>query len=177
MIALLAAVNEPVWRWARNLAALLLALMTLLVVVQIAIRASTGVTLAWGEELSRFMLVWMAFLIAPYAYRMGAHVSITLFLVSLPPKLRTLLLIVLHALCVWVAVVFLSESFAFVERGFSIVASTLPIKVAWVYGILPASLIGIVLCGFEILLRLVMQLREPERDWGVPGAEPLTPLE
>lgn len=169
--------NERLWRWARNLAALLLALMTLLVVVQILIRATTGVTLAWGEELSRFMLVWMAFLIAPYAYRMGAHVSITLFLVSLPPKWRTMLLIVLHALCVWVAVVFLRESFAFVERGFSIVASTLPITVAWVYAILPASLIGIVLVGVEILLRLIMQLRDPSTDWSVPGAQPMTPIE
>jgi TRAP-type transport system small permease protein len=177
LIHLLAHLNEATGRWATRLAAVLLAAMTLLVLGQIAGRATTGVTFAWIEEAARILLVWSAFLIAPYAYRMGGHVSIDLFQSSLPLKLRTALMIVLHVLVIWVSGVFLLESISFWQRGLDITAATMPVKMAWFYAIVPLSFASLILVGVELFLRLVASWRYPQQDWRVPGSQPLIPVE
>jgi TRAP-type C4-dicarboxylate transport system permease small subunit len=177
LIAALASVNAAISHWARNLSAALLAAMTIVVLVQIGSRALLSVSLTWSEELARIMLVWSAFLIAPYAYRMGANVSIDLFVNALPRRLRLALLFAVNLLVVLIAGVFFVESLGFWTRGLNMVSATMQVRMAWFYSVVPFGFAGLVLVGAEILLRLARNFADPQGDYSVPGAVRLVPLE
>lgn len=55
----------------------LLASMTLIVGANVALRYTTNHSLPWADEAARYLMIWMTFLGAGLALRMGGHVAIT----------------------------------------------------------------------------------------------------
>ncbi len=163
-------VNEWITIAARNTAGMLLIAMTAIVLVQIVYRYVLNDSLIWTEEVSKTMMVWGAFLVAPWAYRNSANVSIQMFTDVLPTTLRRLLHLVLNVLVVWIVVVFWSESFGMVERGFSIRAASLPIQVGWFFVVVPVAFGAMLLVGIELLLRDVLGLLHPDEDFEIADA-------
>ncbi len=149
---------------------MLLVAMTTIVLVQIVFRYVLNNSLIWTEEVSKTMMVWGAFLVAPWAYRNSANVSIQMFADELPTVLRRLLHLALNVLVVWIIVVFWSESFGMVDRGFSIRTASLPIQVGWFFVVIPVAFAAMFLVGIELLLRDVLTLLHPQEDFEIPGA-------
>lgn len=172
-IRLLAAINAPIARWGRSLAATLLALMLAVAVAQILSRAFFNFTLDWAEELARMALVWSVLLVAPIGYRTGGHVAISAFAESLPPRLRYVTALLLNLLVGWICLTLLIESVGLVERGLSIVGSGVPIRMAWVYAVVPASLAAMLLVSIEAVLRIGDSLRRGRWDPPLSGAVPV----
>jgi TRAP-type transport system small permease protein len=172
-IRLLAAINAPIARWGRSLAASLLALMLAVAVAQILSRAILNFTLDWAEELARISLVWSVLLVAPIGYRTGGHVAIGAFAESLPPRLRYVTALLLNVLIGWICLTLLIESFSLVERGMNIVGSGVPIRMAWVYAVVPASLAAMLLVSLEAILRIADSLRRGCWDPPLSGAVPV----
>lgn len=171
-IAALAALNAPVTRAGRDFSAVLIGCMVLLAVAQILSRALFSHTLDWAEELARVALVWGVLLVAPYAYRSGANVAIGSFAHALPPRLLVACSAVLNLLVAWVLVMLLLESFDFWRRGLSLTASALPIRMSWIYAIVPVALAALVLVSAELVLRLLRSLVRPDPDLTLAGAVP-----
>lgn len=153
LISVLGAINEGVGRTGRLIAGLFLLLMTIVVGVQVVSRYALGSPASWTEEVSRTLMVWIGFLVAPWAYRHGAHVAITMFQDALPARLRALLEIVLTALIIWIAAVFLGESVGFVLRGLKSQALSLPVPTGVLYTVIPVSLGAIILVAIEMIAR------------------------
>jgi TRAP-type transport system small permease protein len=172
-IRLLAAVNDPVARIGRNLSAALLALMVAVALAQILSRALFSYTLDWAEELARMALVWSVFLVAPFAYRAGAHVAIVAFAEALPRTLLLVLALLANLLIVWICGVFFLESFGLVRRGLTIVASSLPVAMAFIYVVVPVSLAALMLVGLEHALRLFYACRDPGAPVALSGLVPM----
>jgi TRAP-type C4-dicarboxylate transport system permease small subunit len=72
-------------RVAEWLIAVLLALMTLVTGVAIAGRFLFGYSLFWSDEVTRFLLIWVAFLGMSVGVRRGAHPGIDSLVRALPP--------------------------------------------------------------------------------------------
>ena len=170
VLGFLSIVNERFGVAARNTAGLLLMTMTAIVLVQIVFRYVLNDSLIWTEEVSKTMMVWAAFLVAPWAYRHGANVNIQIFTDELPVTLRRLLRGALNALVIWIIVVFWLESFGMVERGFSIRTASLPIPIGWFFSIVPLAFAAMLLVGIEMLLRDVLGLLHPKEDFEIAGA-------
>ena len=49
----------------------LIALMMIVILIQVFFRYVLNNSLVWPEETARFLMVWMTFIAAPIAYRMG----------------------------------------------------------------------------------------------------------
>lgn len=165
-------VNGPLSLAARNLAGALIAVMLVLALAQIVSRGAFHYSLDWAEELARVALVWSVLLVAPFAYRKGAHVAIVSFAEALPPRLLAVTSLVLNGLIVWILVVLFVESFAFWRRGLEIMASTLEIKMAWIYAIVPAAFAMLILVGVELIGRLVLHLGGAPSGIVMEGAMP-----
>jgi TRAP-type C4-dicarboxylate transport system permease small subunit len=163
-IALLAAGNDPVCRRGRDAAAVLLALMIVLAIAQILSRALLNYTLDWAEELARMSLVWSVLLVAPIAYRGGAHVAIGAFADVLPRRVLLLTSLLLNLLVGWICVMLLLESMGFWRRGLTLVSSTMGFRLAWVYAIVPVALALLVAVAAELVLRLARALAGDGRD-------------
>ena len=54
----------------------MLAIMAVLVFANVALRYLFGISLSWVEELTRYMMIWLAWLAAGLAMREGAHIAI-----------------------------------------------------------------------------------------------------
>ena len=141
-LAVLSRANEWICVAARNLAGGLMMAMTAIVLAQILFRYVLNDSLIWTEEVSKTMMVWTAFLVAPWAYRHGANVGIEM--------------------CI--------ESVGMVERGFSIRAASMPVQVGWFFGVMPLAFAMILLVGIELVLRDLLGLAYSGDDFSVPGA-------
>jgi TRAP-type C4-dicarboxylate transport system permease small subunit len=173
VIRLLAAINAPIARWGRSFAAVLLAAMLVVAIAQILSRAAFNYTLDWAEEVARMALVWSVLLAAPLGYRSGGHVAIAAFSESLPPRLLYATALLLNLLIGWICVELLVESIGFVQRGLTIVASALPIRMGYVYVIMPVSLAAMLLVACEAVLHLAVALRDGRYDLQLSGAVPV----
>jgi TRAP-type C4-dicarboxylate transport system permease small subunit len=170
VLRFLSAFNEWAGIAMRNSAGILLIVMTVIVLLQIVFRYVLNDSLIWTEEVSKTMMVWGAFLIAPWAYRNGANVSITMFVDELPPTLRRLLRLALNLLVIWIIVVFWLESFGMVDRGFLIRTASLPIQVGWFFIVIPLAFGTMLLVGVELFIRDVLALLYPKEDFEIAGA-------
>jgi TRAP-type C4-dicarboxylate transport system permease small subunit len=169
---LLAAVNAPVARTGRNLSAALIGAMVALALAQILSRAVFAYTLEWAEELARLALVWSVLLVAPFAYRSGAHVAIDSLAASLPPRLIVATSLALNCLVLWICAEMFRQSLAFWERGLTLTASALGVQMAWIYAIVPAAFAFLILVGLELVLRLAASLARPDPDLTLVGTVP-----
>mgnify|MGYP003689987265 CR=1 FL=1 len=103
----LATINEVICSTAKNVAALLLVAMVIVVMIQIVSRYILNDSPVWTEEVARTMMVWGAFLVAPWSYRYGANVRIELFVDEFPQMFRSCLGLTVKLLVVWIGVLFL----------------------------------------------------------------------
>lgn len=172
VIAVLAAVNQPIALVGRNLAAGLIGAMVALALAQILSRALFSYTLDWAEELARVALVWSVLLVAPFAYRSGAHVAIGSLAASLPPRLLVVASAALNLLVLWICVEMFRQSLAFWSRGLALTASALGIQMAWIYAIVPVAFACLVFVAIELVVRLLRSLVAPDNELTLAGAVP-----
>ncbi|MEM9749676.1 MAG: TRAP transporter small permease [Pseudomonadota bacterium] len=149
----LGAVNRPIADAGRAAAGALLIVMTFAVMAQVVARYGLNSSLSWSEELSKGLMVWTAFLVAPWAYRSGANVSIEIFADAIPAAVRRAATLIITLGVIWICAVFFRESLSFVARGMQSKAASLPVPTGVFYAILPASFLAVALCGAEQLLR------------------------
>ena len=149
----LAAINESLCNSARSAAGILLMAMTVIVLLQIVFRYVLNDSLIWTEEVAKTMMVWSAFLVAPWAYRASANVGIDMFVEQLSRRTRAVLHLLLNLLVLWIIAVFLYESIGFFQRGAGMRAASVPIQMSWFYSIVPVAFTAMFIVGVELILR------------------------
>jgi len=169
----LAKVNAPIARWGLSFSAILLALMLTVALAQILSRVLFNQTLDWAEEAARMALVWSALLAAPIGYRAAGHVAITAFIEGLSMRTLCVTGVIVNSLVAWVCGVFLLESFDFVARGSTIVATGLGIQMSFVYLIVPVALLALLLVAIEAILRLLRALCADDPELLLVGVVPV----
>lgn len=177
VLAQLAKANEVLCNAARNVAGLLLVAMVIIVILQIFFRYVLNDSLSWTEEVSKTMMVWTAFLVAPWAYRVGANVRIEIFVDEFPDAMRKIMSLALNVLVIWIVTVFLWESFGFWQRGQAVRSDSLPIQVSWFYTVVPIAFSLLLLAGIEQFLRDVLALMRPDEDFGSPHIDDIFDVE
>ena len=176
-LEILARFNRAAGLIARNLAACLVAVMTTVVLAGVFFRYVLNNSLAWTEDSSILMMIWVAFLVAPYAYRQGGHVGIELLVSSLPMPAFRLIRIAVNALILWLLMRFMQEAIIYVSRGFNMRANTIPVPIALFRTIVPVSLGMMMLVGIELMLRDLLSLIDPDRDHDIVDRVPTAPSE
>ncbi|HSW32654.1 MAG TPA: hypothetical protein VLH36_03465, partial [Steroidobacteraceae bacterium] len=80
--------------------------------------------------------------------------------------------LLLNSLILWILGVLFVESFAFWARGLEIMASTLGVKMAWVYAVVPAAFAMLIMVGLELLARLLLHVAGAPSGIVMEGAMP-----
>ncbi|WP_129138573.1 TRAP transporter small permease [Modicisalibacter coralii] len=163
LVTFLDRINRQTTRWAGSTATLLLAAMLVVMIVHVVYRYAFGHSFGWTEELSRYLMVWMAFLFFPTAHKKGLNVSLDLctewFRGSRPWYLLQLLL---EAAILVTLIWCIQLSFDRIERGATTHSLALGIPMAQVYYVLPVSFTLTSLCSLERLLRAMLSLTSPQ---------------
>lgn len=103
---ILGRINAALLTLGRGLGAVCVALMVVFILMQVWFRYVLGNALPWSEEAARFLMLWMAGLMAPTAWRHGGFVGIDMLVVLLPRVLAQVLALALLGVALsvlWVA--------------------------------------------------------------------------
>ena len=121
--------------------AVLLVAMSGTVFGNVVCRYFLDASLAWYEEVSRFLLIWIVFLGAVIAFIRGDHLGIDVIFMVLRPRYRRMVVVAADALVlVCLAVMFQGGwimAIDSLESGW--VASSVPIPYGWIYMVGPVS--------------------------------------
>jgi TRAP-type C4-dicarboxylate transport system permease small subunit len=181
VIRLLGRINDAILWVSRQTAWVFLVTMTAMILVQVFFRYVLNDSLSWTEELARFMMMWLTFLVAPLALRHGANVGIELVIGQFRGRPRFLLEAIILIVLIATLLVFLNQSLGIVERNwdqratavryptFGLIdvyegstATMRPLPMAIVYLCLPVGLIGMISVALELLLIQLRALVNPQ---------------
>lgn len=101
-------------RWAMIVA---LGTMAVLVFVAVMLRYLTNEALVWGEELSRYIMVWLAFLGIGPVLRVGGHVAVDSLVAGLSPSLQRVMRLVVVLLVAGASLWLLLAAWDYVARS------------------------------------------------------------
>lgn len=144
-----------------------LGLVALLVVVTMGIVGrAVGAPFAWTEELSGFLMVWLACLGTILATRNQAHIRIRVLIDLLPTRGWQVSEVVTQALVALVGVVLVVEGVDLVIKNSDIETVTLGIATGWLY--VPLVPTGLVITGqaiVDFVARALAGRREEGKDF------------
>jgi TRAP-type C4-dicarboxylate transport system permease small subunit len=159
----LGVLNVTLTRTAGFIATGLLMAMLGVVIVHVFFRYVMGDSFGWTEEVSRTMMVWMAFLYFPMAHRQGLNVSLDLLIGAIKDTLPYRLIGLLIELSVLVLVVgAVWWAWGITARAGTSRTLALQIPLNYVYMIMPIGFAMVALCSFERVLKLIVNLVRPE---------------
>lgn len=160
-IAVLSRVNDGIERIGKHAGLSLVAAMTIVILMQVVFRYVFNNALSWSEEVARYMMVWMTFLVAPIAYRKGLNVGLDLLGSVLPARAMAVLGIVIHVLVILLILALFRETIGMLDRGLRITAQTFQVPMFYIYLAVPLGYAAMILAGLELVLRAVRDLGQP----------------
>ncbi|QKV20067.1 TRAP transporter small permease [Oricola thermophila] len=191
LISLLSRVNRAVSELGVGLACLFLVMMTAAVLLQVVSREMRA-PIGWTEEVALASMVWVTFLIGPWAYRHHQFTRIDVALEAMSPRTRMITNLLIHLFEAVLLVGAIYYSWRFFSGGNSLLPQTtrllrnlvtpligadaagdLVVKNKYVYVILPVGFTGLLLVSAEHLLRSLRTLatgREEIRNFDLDGS-------
>ncbi|QUS35675.1 TRAP transporter small permease [Falsirhodobacter algicola] len=166
-----AALNALLLSAGRILGAACMGIMVIVILVQVFFRYVLGSALAWPDETSRFLMLWLTGIMAPTAFRRGGFVAIGM-VQSLMPRLMgqivTLVLLVVSALVLWVGLqIGWAEVTGFSGR-FATVSMSIPTSIdfstwmkvprAWMMASLAVGATMLFVVNLELILRTLIAM-------------------
>ncbi|MHA6631082.1 TRAP transporter small permease [Pseudonocardia sichuanensis] len=152
----------------------LVVLMALLVVVifaQVFSRYVVGSSIAWTEELARYLLIYLTFIGSAVAVHEHAHLRVDFLVVRLPALLQRIIGIA-TSLGIAIAAGFLlyyGATYTLLATG--TVSPALEQSIAWVYAVMPVA--GLLMLAY-LVPHVVDQITGRERSSAHPGNVPPT---
>jgi TRAP-type C4-dicarboxylate transport system permease small subunit len=120
------------------LTAILLAVMTVLVFLQVLFRYWLELPLDWGEEVSRYLFIWSAMLGAAIAAKRRAHFGIDFLVKALPSSVQTAIAVGVNlCICALMGVVAVQGT-KLALSNLSQISPTLSIPMGVPYAAIPA---------------------------------------
>ena len=123
-----------------------------------ALTRTLGQPLIWTDELSRFLMVWLAVFGWIAASRKRLHVRIRFFQGLLPPRAHRATEIAIQAALTFFGVLVAGYGAGLIGKNADLEATTLPLSMAWMYA--PMMLAGAVTAA-QGATEVVEALRRP----------------
>lgn len=122
--------------------------LALLAALQVFFRYALGESLFWSEELMRYLMIWVAYLVAGLAYSRGEMLGMRFVVDAASPRLRRAIDLAGRLLVVAFLLVVAVYGFEFAWRTREQEAVALEISLAWIHASVPA---GAVLLAVHVL--------------------------
>ncbi len=162
-IGFLDRVNDGVEKLCKFAACSLICLIAAAVFGGVVMRYVFNSPLEWQEELPKFAMVWMTFLGAVFVYRRREHIVLDMLPKALPPRLSSLLQLIITAISVTVLLVFLNYGLVAAEsaKGQRIILLE-SLSLFWVYLAVPLGSGLLLLAVLQDSLAFAIQILDPD---------------
>lgn len=143
-------------------AILLVALIAVIVSASVIWRYVLNDSLAWSEDLAKFLMVWLTFIGAPLGFRHGAHVAISLVPPRAPEIVLRIARITVHAIVLALMLILTWYAWRFAWNGRSQVALTVgDVSMFWIFLAMPIGAAVMALVALELLALSLLGQPEP----------------
>jgi TRAP-type C4-dicarboxylate transport system permease small subunit len=136
-----------------EVASVLLAAITVILVLQICTRYFLGDPLSWTEEVSRHLFVWLVFFGASGAIRDRSHIAVDVVNTLLPTRIRRIVMLGSNVLVLFFLINVLYWGARAVGRMWGLSTATLEIPFGLVYTVFPIT-------ATLMIIRTLVQMRE-----------------
>ena len=136
-----------------EVASVLLAAITVILVLQICTRYFLGDPLSWTEEVSRHLFVWLVFFGASGAIRDRSHIAVDVVNTLLPTRIRRIVMLGSNVLVLFFLINVLYWGARAVARMWGLATATLEIPFGLVYTVFPIT-------ATLMIIRTLVQMRE-----------------
>jgi len=145
-------INAAIDRCLRIAVTLTLGTMLVLIFAQVIFRYVFHNSLAFSEELARFLFVWTVFLGIPVVQRMGGHMTVGVITERISGMPLKVLRIVADVLTVIFMVIIFKNGILMIERTSFQTSAAMQIPMSYVYYVLPIGSVAMILNMIEKLL-------------------------
>ena len=150
LLSVINAIQLGAFRWG---AMFLVLAIAAIVAAGVFFRYALNDSLSWSEELAKYAMLWLVFLGAPIALRLGAHPNIEIVISRFPSKVTRVILAIMH-LAVFVFCAFLAlKSHDFSWNGRRQVAISVgDVSMYWFFVSIPLGMASMALVSLQQFL-------------------------
>lgn len=159
--AFLARINDHLLRTCKYLIISIVALLAVILIAAVFYRYALNNAIAWSEEASKYLMVWLTFLGAPIALRNAAHINIDLLIKLFPPRGRQAFYLAINLVIIVTMGILLWKGWEFAELGARQVASSFNVSMVWMYVAVPIGSALTCLVAIELALRAAVGIADP----------------
>ena len=131
----------------------LLAAMVVVILMQVTFRYALNLSLAWTEEVGRYLFVWICLFGASLAYRYGQHSGYETLVAALPAAAGRWVTRGVDVLVAVFSVVLIVSSRELIEAGMGQVTPATQFRIAYVYLAFPLSAVVTLIFVVDALRR------------------------
>ena len=131
----------------------LLAAMVVVILLQVTFRYALNLSLAWTEEVGRYLFVWICLFGASLAYRYGQHSGYETLVAALPAAAGRWVTRGVDVLVAVFSVVLIVSSRELIEAGMGQVTPATQFRIAYVYLAFPVSAVATLVFVADALRR------------------------
>lgn len=142
----------------------LVAAIALVVGAHVFWRYVLNAPLGWSDELSRYLMVWLAFLAAPPVLDAKGFTAVEDLQNFLGQRGRRALRLVVWSFIVAVLICLVWQGGLLAWQARSQVASSMPMSIAWVYGAVPLGSVAMLVVAFDQIVRELTGVAAPTGD-------------
>ncbi len=150
------------------LAALLLATLFVLIIVQVVARYVFNSPISGTEELSRFTFIWFTFVAGSFVAARRKHIIVALFTGGRSGRLAAAAEAFAYAVMIAVSIALVVGGVMMVTTMWDISSPGVEVPYRLVYSALP---VGFALIGLHALVNLILAVRHPEQFAGKHDVE------
>lgn len=136
-------------------------IMTATVLLGVFFRYVLRMPLGWSEELSRYVMIWMALLSVALCIWRHEHVGVTMFIKKLPRTFAKSVIFLSNSLVLYFLWVLVSRGLVMAEGGKSQLATGLGTNMYWWLLAVPVSAM---LCMIMLICKMVLDVRRKNLD-------------
>ncbi len=149
--------NDNLERFTTWLICLLMASMIAIVFSQVVARYVFSTTFPWMEEMSRFIMIWLAFTGAAVMMRKGGHIAVTVIRNMLPFKVRKMIFLVDRLIITSSLVILIYYGVLIALRYLARTPVTMNFPVTYVYMVFPLAFTLMFFFLIEDIVRLFVE--------------------
>ena len=161
--SLLERVNDHLLLICKYILIAIVAILAVILIAAVFYRYALNNAIAWSEEGSKYLMVWLTFLGAPIALRHAAHINIDLLVKLFPPRGRQAFYFVINLIIIATMGILLWKGWAFAELGARQVASSFNFSMVWMYVAVPIGSALTCLVAIELALKALLGIADPSQ--------------
>ena len=139
----------------------IVAVLAVILISAVFYRYALNNAIAWSEEGSKYLMVWLTFLGAPIALRHAAHINIDLLVKLFPPRGRQAFYLAINLIIIITMGILLWKGWEFAQLGARQVASSFNVSMLWMYVAVPIGSALTTLVAIELSLKAVLGIVDP----------------